>query len=334
MKTPIAKKLASGRWRVQVSVNKVRHSITRDTKKEAEKAATLLKLSPAQRAKKITYREAIDAYIDKYTTLNPSTSKHAKLSPSTVKGYRDIQRQRFQSIMDLPVSTPVDMQAIINREDVSAKTIKNAYGLISTVLRDIGIEPPKVRYPTEARKERPFLNSDQIKIFLKAIEGDRYELPYLLCLHSLRRSEMLALKKSQVRDGMIHVSGAVVLGEDGMVYKETNKTKSSVRDIPIFIERLSQLVENAPDGVLCPYPVKGMENHLRTILRHSDLPVSGFHMLRHSFASICYASGVADLACMKWGGWSDYRTMRQIYTHLAEKQEQADVEKLRNALAD
>ena len=44
--------------------------------------------------------------------------------------------------------------------------------------------------------------------------------------------------------------------------------------------------------------------------------------------------GVSELTAMKLGGWSDYRTMRTIYTHLAEKQEQADIEKLRNALAD
>ena len=249
MKTPIAKKLASGRWRVQVCVDGIRYSITRDTKKEAEKAATMMKLSPSQRAQKITYRAAIDAYIEKYKSI---------LSPSTIKGYRDIQRQRFQTIMDFPVGADIDFQSVINRENVSVKTLKNAYGLITAVTRDLGLEPQKVRYPAEIKRERPFLDPDQIKQFCKAIEGDQYELPYLLCLHSLRRSEMLALKKSQVRDGVIHVSGAVVLGEDGMVYKETNKTKASVRDIPIFIPRLSQLVKNAPDGVLCPYPIKGM----------------------------------------------------------------------------
>ena len=327
MKTPIAKKLASGRWRVQVSVDGIRYSITRDTKKEAEKAATMMKLSPSQRAQKITYREAIDAYCEKYKTI---------LSPSTIKGYRDIQRQRFQTIMDFPVGADIDFQAVINRENVSVKTLKNAYGLITAVTRDLGLEPQKVRYPAELKRERPFLDPDQIKQFCKAIEGDMYELPYLLCLHSLRRSEMLALKKSQVRDGVIHVSGAVVLGETGMVYKETNKTKASVRDIPVFIPRLTMLAENAPDGVLCPYPVKGMENHLRTILRKSGLPVGGFHLLRHSFATLCYyaGGGVSELTAMKLGGWSDYRTMRTIYTHLAEKQEQADIEKLRNALAD
>ena len=329
MKTPKAKKLPSGRWRVLVQVKGERYSITRDTKKEAEAAATLFKLNPTQRAQRITYRQAIDAYIDKYTK---ASADHTKLSPSTVKGYRDIQRQRFQNLMDTAVGAAVDWQTAINRENASPKTLKNAYGLISAVLRDMDIEPPKVRYPVEIKKERPFLDTDQIKIFLKAIERDRYELAYLLCLHSLRRSEMLALKKSQVVDGVIHVSGSVVNSEHGMVYKTSNKTAASVRSIPIFIPRLAELVQSAPDGVLCPWPVKGMEQHLRTILRHSELPVSGFHMLRHAFASLSYAAGVSPLTCQKLGGWSDYRTMMQIYTHLSEKQKTADVDKLRVAL--
>jgi len=324
MKMPTATKLPSGRWRVLVQIKGDRISITKDTKKEAERAAALLKMSPEQRATKITYREAIDLYIEKLSNTTPS-----KISPSTIKGYRDIQRTRFQSIMDLPMSADIDMQEVIDNEGVSVKTCQNAYGLICAVSRFFKIEPQKVRYNAQPKKERPFLNVEQIKIFCKAIEGDRYELPYLLCLHSLRRSEMLAMKKSQVKDGVIHVEGAIVNSEHGMVYKETNKTKASVRDIPIFIPRLAELIKSAPDGFLCPYPVKGMEQHLRTILKHSDLPVSGFHMLRHSFASMAWAVGMDPLVCMRLGGWSDYRTLMNIYTHLDEKNKLANVDKLK-----
>lgn len=324
MKSPTATKLPSGRWRVLVQIKGNRISITKDSKKEAERAAALLKMSPEKRITKMTYREGIDLYIEKLSRKSPG-----KVSPSTIKGYRDIQRTRFQSIMDLPMSADIDMQYVIDNEPVSVKTLQNAYGLISAVLRDIGIEPQKVEYPKEPKKERPFLNVDQVKIFCEAIKGDRYELPYLLCLHSLRRSEMLALKKSQVKDNVIHVEGAIVNSENGMIYKETNKTAASVRDIPIFIPRLSELIKSAPDGFLCPYSVRGMETHLRTILKHSGLPVSGFHMLRHGFASMAWAVGVDALTCMKLGGWSEYRTMIQIYTHLDEKKKQADVDKLK-----
>lgn len=325
MKSPTATKLPSGSWRAQVTINGVRYSVTKDTKREAESAALMLKLSPKKKASGITYRQAIDNYLRKY---------EKELSPSTIKGYRDIQRARFRTLMDLPINIDIDMQRIINNEPVAPKTLKNAYGLISTVLRDLGMEPQKVRYPKEPQKERPFLDPDQIKQFCKVIEGDQYELAYLLCLHSLRRSEMLALKKSQVKDGIIHVSGSIVLSEDGYIFKETNKTQKSARAIPIFISRTAELINKATDGILCPYTVNGMDKHLRTILRHSGLPVGGFHMLRHSFASLCYFAGVSELTAMKLGGWSEFRTMRQIYTHLAEQQEKADVAKLTAALSE
>ena len=330
MKSPTATKLPSGSWRAQVTINGVRYSVTKDTKREAESAALMLKLSPKKKTSGITYRQAIDKKQKKY---------EKELSPSTIKGYRDIQRARFRTLMDLPINIDIDMQRIINNEPVAPKTLKNAYGLISTVLRDLGMEPQKVRYPKEVKKERPFLDPEQIKQFCKIIEGDQYELPYLLCLHSLRRSEMLALRKRQVKDGVIHVEGSIVLSEKGLIFKRTNKTAASVLDIPIFIPRTEELVNitpvmKGPNDFLCPYPVNGMDKHLRTILKRSGLPVGGFHMLRHSFASLCYFAGVSELTAMKLGGWSEFRTMRQIYTHLAEQQEKADVAKLALALSE
>ena len=325
MKSPTATKLPSGRWRVLVQVNGVRRSITKDSKKEAEKAALLLKLSPEQKLSKMTYGEAIDAYLEKYRKT---------FSPSTMQQYLYIRNNRFQPLMDLPLNISVDMQYIIDREDLAPATLRTSYALITAALKELDIIPPKVRFAKEAKKERPFLDPEQIKTFVKAIEGDRYELPYLLCLHSLRCSEMLALKKNQVRNGFIYVSGAVVRSVDGYVYKESNKTDASARSIPIFIPRLEELVNSSPDGSLCPYSVRGMTAHLQTIFRHNKLPNGSLHSLRHSFASLCYFCGVSEMTAMKLGGWSDYRTLRKVYTHLAEQQENSDIGKLRLALSD
>jgi len=324
MKSPTAKKLPSGRWRVLVQVNGVRRSITRDNKKDAEKAALLLKLSPEQKMSKMTYGEAIDAYIEKYKKT---------FSPSTLQAYRYVRNNRFQVLMDLPLSTAVDMQYIIDQENLAPTTLRISYAVVSAALKDLKLAPPKVRFAKEAKKEKPFLNPEQIKIFVKAIEGDRYELPYLLCLHSLRSSEMLALKKSQVKNGIIHVSGAMVRSDEGYTFKETGKSDAATRPIPVFLPRVNELVDKCPDGILCPYSPRGMVTHLGTILKHNRLPVGGFHMLRHSFASLCYYCGVSEMTAMKLGGWSDYRVMREIYTHLAEQQENADIEKLKLALS-
>ena len=85
----------------------------------------------------MTYREAIDLYIEKLSAKAPD-----KISPSTIKGYRDIQRTRFQSIMDLPLSADIDMQEVIDNEDVSTKTKQNAYGFISSVRAEKGTTVP------------------------------------------------------------------------------------------------------------------------------------------------------------------------------------------------
>ena len=87
MKTPTAIKTPSGKWRASVQVKGVRYSITRDTKKEAESDALIMKLSPSQKAKRMTYGEAIDYYIEKY--------EHS-LSPSTVANYKEWRRHDYQ----------------------------------------------------------------------------------------------------------------------------------------------------------------------------------------------------------------------------------------------
>ena len=322
MKTPKAKKLPSGSWNCSVMVGGKRYSFTRDTKKEAEQAAAMFKMRPDQKITRLTLREGIDQYIE---------SRSNVLSPSTIKGYRDIQRQRFQTVMDCHLSQRVDWQAVINLEakKISPKTLKNSYALIAAVYRENGIILDRVQFPQAPKEERPFLDPDQIKVFVKAIEGDQYELAYLLCLHGLRRSEMLALRKDQVKGGVIHVRGALVKGVDGFTYKDTNKNASSTRDVPIMTDRVPFLVAQSFDGLLCPYSASGMSTHLRTICKHNDLPRLSLHCLRHSFVSLCYYRGISELACMSLGGYSDFATMRRIYTHLSKQEAQAAADNLK-----
>ncbi len=324
MKIPKATKLPSGRWRVLVQIDGVRHSITRDTKKEAEQTAVRMKLSPQQRIARMTYGEAIDLYIAKY---------EKELSPSTINTYKSIRKNRFQTLMDMPINVGVDMQAVINQETVKPSTLRPAYSLLSASLKDLNIDSPKVRFPKQAKKERPFLDSEQIKTFCKIIRDDKFELAYLLCLHSLRCSEMRALKKEQVYNDTIHVSGALVKSENGYVYKPFGKSAAATRSIPFLIPRVAELIDARPEGTLCPYTVDQMDKHLRKILKENNLPVGSYHMLRHSFCSLCYFCGVSQKTCMKLGGWKSYQVMNEIYTHLSELQEKEDVEKLKRALS-
>lgn len=331
MKTPTAKKLPSGSWRTQVCVHGVRRSFTADTEDKAVRAALRFLLHDDytkidQFKSSITIGDAIDTYIE---------DRRNVLSPSTIRGYKQIRDNRFQKIMDSFLADPVNWQAVVNAEarECSAKTLKNAWSLVKSALKDSGVKidyEPKL--PQVTRNERPFFTPDQIKIFVKAIEGDRYELPFLVCLHGLRQSEMLALKKENIQNGFIRVRGAVVRDEDNnMVFKSENKNNSSYRNVPVLIDRINDLVDALDPGApICSLSGNAASSHLARVTKSAGLPVIRLHSLRHSFASLCYHLGLSELECMRLGGWSDINVMRKIYTHISEEDISAGAKKLQD----
>ena len=335
MKMPKARQLPSGRWRAEVSVNGMRYSFVKDDPYDAEKAALIVKLQQSndlddnRKANDLlTIGEAIDQYI---------ASRDNVLSPSTVRGYKAIKKHRFQSVINIPLSAKINWQAVINdeAEDISPKTLKNSWGLICAVLEENNVSPGKVRLPRVEKQERLYFEPEQIKVFVDAIKGHKYEMAYLLCLHGLRRSEALAVKKSDIKDGYIHVHGAVILNEDNKaVTMKQGKTPASNRMVPIMVPRLQELVDDSNDGVLCPFHPNALFNPLATICRQNDLPEVGIHGLRHSYATLCYHLGVSELQAMAFGGWADITVMRKIYTHLASSSRTKAEEQLKGFFSD
>lgn len=331
LKIPKAKQLPSGNWICQIYRGGKRKAFVSSTEDGAIKEAMLwsLQLDNSVEAKSyvknsLTLSEAIDHYVQR---------KGSILSPSTIRGYDQIKRLRFQSVIDMPIGTEHDWQALVNEEidkGLSSKTVSNAWGLIRAVLKHNKIPYEEPDVGQIIRKDKVFLQPEQLKPFMEAIHGDRFEMAYLLCLHSLRRSEMLAVKKSMVYDGEIHVEGSMVVNKEGkLVYKETNKNSASRRNIPVFIPRLQELIDQYPeqkkkkkgsedDPFLVPHAPGNMFSHLQVICRNNDLPELGFHSLRHSFCSLCYHLGISEMGCQALGGWDDPNTMRKIYAHLAE----------------
>lgn len=309
-----------------------RASFVKETEEEAVREGMLWMLTKDDsaeaeqfRKENLTLRDAIDLYVARRDSV---------LSPSTIRGYEQIKNLRFQSVMDRPIGENHNWTGIINdevKDGLSPKTIHNAWGLIRSVLKENNVKYSQPLLPQLIIKEAVFLQPNQIKPFIDAVRDDRFELAYLLCLHSLRRSEMLALEKSSVTDGKIYVRGAVVEDKDGaLVYKKANKTSASRRTIPVFIDRLNDLVKAAPDkGRLVPHATGNMFDHLHYLCRKNGLPELGFHSLRHSFASLCYHLGISEMGCQQLGGWDDPGTMRKIYQHLADEDKRNAEDKLK-----
>ena len=321
MKIPEPRKLPSGSWNIRVQIDGQIISITKPTAKACQKEAMAIK-SGAKEARKRnnqTVAGAIDDYI---------TARENVLSPSTIRGYRAIARTRFQSSMrwDIGSVTPEQWQRVVNQEakKCSAKTLKNAWGFLSSVILEATGRKVNVRLPQIIPNELPFLTAEQIPIFLASIRGKGCEIAALLALSSLRRSEILALHWDDIdlENNCIYVHGAAVQGSDNaLVQRKENKNTTSRRTIPFILPQLREAVEAADQSTPLVYP--GNPNQIwqsvNRICRKESLPEVGVHGLRRSFASLAYHLGLSEEVTMRTGGWSDIYTMRKIYTKVSEK---------------
>ena len=62
-----------------------------------------------------------------------------------------------------------------------------------------------------------------------------------------------------------------------------------------------------------------MYEHINQVCRENGLPEVGVHGLRHSFASLAYHLKMPEKITMEIGGWANLGTMRNIYTHIAQR---------------
>lgn len=322
VKLPEIKQLPSGAWHTRVLVDGRRVSITKYSYEECVSEYLALKhgvmeAKKAPNRKSKTLKEAVKEYI---------ASRRDQRSPATIAGYEKDARNTFQSAMGWNVYTTSDeqwQQAIKEerKKGRSAKYIQNSWSLMAASIEmATGSRPKVLLYPNE-NKEREWLEPEQIDIFVAAIKGQPVEIPALLCLSSLRRSEMLAVKWENVdlARKTIKIQGATVRGTAGLVEKKQNKTDKSRRTIPIIPPLLAALetAERKGDHVV----TMGGDTVLKQvnkICRDNDLPEVGLHGLRHSFASLAYHLQIPEMIAAEIGGWDDLGTMHKIYTHLAK----------------
>ena len=326
MKIPEPRKLKSGTWFIQLRLNGVSVPVTGSTKKECQDNAAVIKANHKAGIKEIkastkapTLHDAISAYIER---------RKNTLSPSTITGYRRIQSGRFKDSMSKPISELKDWQTICDRESklCSPKTLKNAYFFICSVMKENGITNPTVTLPVQEEHTREWLEPDQIKKLVASVKGSHEQLPVLFALHSLRRSELLAMdwKNIDLENRCFHVRGAVVKDETGhFVLKTANKNTSSQRTLPIMIPELYDALSAVPEDERVGRVIQGNGNtvlyEINKACRSANVPEVGTHGLRHSFASLAYHLRLSELETMELGGWADADTMRKIYTHLAAK---------------
>lgn len=334
IRLPKIEQLPSGAFHTRVLIGDRRVSITAETHEEcvAEYLALKHGVMEAKESEKKgikTLEKAVTEYID---------SRRDYRSPSTIYGYERYKKNTFQSMMKANVFSVTDeqWQKAIRCEKAngnSPKYIENAWSLMASSIEAATGRRPKVMLYPEEKNERPYLEPDEIDIFVAAIKGQPVEIPALLCLSSLRRSEMLALKWDKVdfKKKVIYIQGARVHGESGLIEKKQNKNDKSRRIIPIIPPLLEALqkAERKSEYVVTMTGDLTLTRINQTCAANG-LPQVGLHGLRHSFASLAYHLQIPEMIAAEIGGWNDLSTMHKIYTHLAQK----DIEKRSKDFSD
>ena len=312
-----AKVLPSGAYRVRVFAGKengksIYKSFTAPTKKEAEYLATQY-LMEATEKKKLKSDKLFCDELSNYIT-----TKETVLSPSTIKGYKNIERMLKKNYPDFYNMKIADIeqdhvQKVISdlARTKSPKTVRNYHGLLSAVIgSNLNLN---TTMPQKVQPELYIPTDAEIKALVKAVRDTELEIPVLLgafCM--MRRGEICGLSMSDIKGNTIHVHHSLVLGADKEWHLKAPKTTTSDRYIeaPQFV--IDRIKEVGHITKLNPHSITIM---FQRVLDRNDIPHFRFHDLRQYSASIRHALGIPDAYIMADGGWCSDKVLKAVYRH-------------------
>lgn len=323
MKLPEPKQKENGKWLVQVQIDGKRRSKEFETKEEALYWASGIKTGQkeaARRPSSLTVEKAIEKYIE---------TKSSILSPSTIRGYKGIKESRIEEIKTTQLSdlTHDKVQRWVNSlaKNHSPKTVANAHGLLSAVLREY--HPDMVLHTTLPQKVRPDIQiptEQELIRIIDAARGTRYELPITLAIWlGLRQSEIVGLTWSCIKGDTLQIRQAIVMGEDGPTQKGT-KSYSGKREIriPPYIQSLLD-AQPRDNAFIVNLSGKAIYSGFSRICEKAGVPHFRFHDLRHANASVMLAVGVPDKYSMKRMGHATNNMLKTTYQHTIKEKELA-----------
>lgn len=323
MKLPTAKKLPSGAWRVQVMVEGARVSVTDTDPKVAQAKAAALKAKLTEAAaapSQLTVGAAIDRYI---------ATKSGVLSPATIAGYKRIRANALSPLANikLPALTQAKIQRVISdlSRTKSPKTVRNAHGLLSAVLREYKPEMTlRTTLPQKRRYEVHIPTDTEIASIIQASHGTPMELPVLLAVWlGLRASEICGISWDCVQGNTLHIKQAKVAGENGPTLKAT-KTFSGDRYLRLP-QPIADLIQAQPhiDEFVVHLTGQAIYKRFVRLCQKAGVPHYRFHDLRHANASVMLALGVPDKYAMERMGHATPNMLKTTYQHtMRSRQEQ------------
>lgn len=196
---------------------------------------------------------------------------------------------------------------------------------------------------------------EEQRILLESLQNNELEMLITFDLGTgLRQGELLALEWSDINfdDNTVSVDKSIKLvylvgknkKRESHILKQTPKTKSSIRTIPVpsvimeslkiykDIQGKNELHENKnivfSDKTGNYLDSRYLSKRYANILKNANISHKKFHALRHTYATRLFEADIPIKTVQVLMGHSDIKTTMNIYTHVMPEQKTKAVEKI------
>ncbi|MDO4924704.1 MAG: site-specific integrase [Turicibacter sp.] len=195
------------------------------------------------------------------------------------------------------------------------------------------------------------MNSEDLNTIEEEVNNTRYQLPFLISLHTgMRRGEVLGLTWDNIdfNSKRITIEKQLQRQGNGTLLLVSTKTDSSIRkfkmtsslytalqkaseDFRINQERYGEYFYKGNDFVCCnedgsPINPQSLSLYFRKVSKRLDIPFS-FHDLRHTHATMLLEADVNMKVIQERLGHSNISTTFNVYSHLTDKMEDKTIDK-------
>ena len=320
MATP--KKLPSGKWRAQGfyrdETGKVhRPSFVASTKAEAARMVAEWQAGKSMEPSDMAVKDCIERFI---------SSREAVLSPSTIRGYRAMQKKFYGKIEHIRIQslTSEDLQAYISNFGInhSPKSVRNAYALLSSSLSMFTDKKYRVTLPQKIEYMRIMPTDDDVRTLMEQANQHLRKAIALAAVGTLREGEVCALRYKDIdrTRNTIHVHSDMVKDQHGKwVIRPCPKTSSSDRYIPLPQQVIDLLGDGEPEELVYGRTPAAINQGFNRLRARVGLKCR-YHDLRSYAASIMHALNIPDQYIQERGGWETDTILKSVYRNTLSDQ--------------
>lgn len=233
---------------------------------------------------------------------------------------------------------------------LSAKSVHDILVVMRSVAkyaeREYGYRNPmrNISMPKSESKETKVFNKDERVSIQNYLQNNLTEsnLGILLTMYSgLRIGELCALTWNDIdfKSGVVRVSKALQRVPDKSGKGRTAlaitspKSKTSVRDIPLPAYILDILKQNERSGYILsgtnkPVEPRTMQNRFKAVLKECGVRIVNFHLIRHTYATVCIESGFDAKTVSELLGHSSVNITLNRYVHSSMEMKKKCVDRL------